>query len=154
MESDIRKQFADKIIKLRKEKGLSQEELAFEAKIDRSYMSRIERVNQQVKREISRIIQLELSDPRLEFVSITGVEVSKDLRNARVYFSVLGDESRVEAAATGLNGAGGTIRGLLSKKLNMRNTPELRFYHDKSIEYSSYVEETLKEINDEHNSDQ
>ncbi|OGX07345.1 MAG: ribosome-binding factor A [Omnitrophica WOR_2 bacterium GWA2_37_7] len=117
-------------------------------------MSRIERVNQQVKREISRIIQLELSDPRLEFVSITGVEVSKDLRNARVYFSVLGDESRVEAAATGLNGAGGTIRGLLSKKLNMRNTPELRFYHDKSIEYSSYVEETLKEINDEHNSDQ
>ncbi|MBU0469803.1 MAG: 30S ribosome-binding factor RbfA [Candidatus Omnitrophica bacterium] len=117
-------------------------------------MSRIDRVNQQVKREISKIIQAELSDPRLEFVSITSADVSKDLRNARVYFSVLGDQSRAEDAALGLNGAGGTIRGFLSRKLNMRNTPELRFYHDKSIEYSSMVEETLKEINDEHNSDQ
>ena len=117
-------------------------------------MSRIERVNQQVKREIGRIIQLELSDPRLEFVSITSVEVSKDLRNARVYFSVIGDESRKEGAAKGLNGAGGTIRGILARKLNMRCTPELRFHYDKSIEYSSVVEETLKEINNEYKSDQ
>ena len=117
-------------------------------------MSRMDRINQQVKREISKIIQLELSDPRLEFVSITNVDVSKDLRNARVYFSVLGDDSKKEGAGKGLNGAGGTIRGFLSKRLNMRCTPELRFYQDKSIEYSSFVEETLKEINDEHKSDQ
>lgn len=117
-------------------------------------MSRIDRVNQQVKREISKIVQMELSDPRLQFVSITNVDVSKDLRSARVYFSVLGDDSCVEAASKGLNGAGGAIRGFLSKNLNMRCTPELRFYHDKSIEYSSSVEETLKEIHDEHKSDQ
>ncbi len=117
-------------------------------------MSRMERINQQVKREIGKIIQQELSDPRLEFVSITNVDVSKDLRNARVYFSVLGDERQKENAEKGLNGAGGTVRGFLSKKLNMRNTPELKFYYDKSIEHTSFVEETLKEINDEHKSDQ
>lgn len=117
-------------------------------------MSRMDRVNQQVKREIGKIVQLELSDPRLEFVSITNVDVSKDLRNAKVYFSVLGDGGCKEAACKGLNGAGGAIRGYLSKKLNMRCTPELRFYLDKSIEYSSLVEETLKEIHDEDKSDQ
>ncbi len=117
-------------------------------------MSRMERINQQVKREISKIVQQELSDPRLQFVSITKVDVSKDLRNARVYFSILGDDSQREEAGKGLNGAGGTIRGFLSKKLNMRCTPELRFYQDKSIEYSNLVEETLKEIHDEDKSDQ
>ena len=113
-------------------------------------MERIDRVNQQVKREIGKIIQKELSDPRFEFVSITGADVSKDLRSAKIYFSVLGNESQVESAKKGFESASGIIRGWLGKSIKIRYTPELKFYYDKSIEFGSNVEQTLKEIKDEH----
>ena len=61
-------------------------------------MGRIDKVNQQVKREIGRIIQQELEDPRIQFVMITGADVSRDLRNGKIHFSVLGEESQVRAA--------------------------------------------------------
>ncbi len=113
-------------------------------------MGRIEKVNQQVKREIGRIIQRELSDPRLQFVTVTEVDVSRDLHNARVHFSVLGESSAVQAALEGLEGAKGMIRCELGKSMNMRYTPELFFIYDQSIEMSVRIEETLKEIHDEH----
>jgi len=119
-------------------------------------MERIDRVNQQVKRELGRIIQRELSDPRLQFVTITEVDVSRDLRNARIRFSVLGEESKVQAAQQGLEGARGMIRKLLSQSMSLRYTPELFFIYDQSVEMSVRIEETLKEIhdeNEEHNSD-
>jgi len=119
-------------------------------------MGRIDRVNQQVKREIGRIIQQELSDPRLEFVTITEVDVSRDLRNARIRFSVLGEDNQVQAAEQGLEGARGTIRKLLGQSMSLRNTPELFFIFDESVKMSVRIEETLKEIhdeNEEHNSD-
>ena len=113
-------------------------------------MERIKKVNQQVKREVGKIIQQELGDPRLQFVTITEVDVSRDLRNARIRFSVLGDESKAHAAEKGLEGAKGMIRKLLGNKLSLRNTPELFFVYDQSVEMSVRIEETLKEINDEH----
>lgn len=115
-------------------------------------MGRIDKVNHQVKREIGRIIQQELGDPRLEFVTITEVDVSKDLRHARVLFSVLGDHSQMAAAQNGLNGARGMVRKLLGKAMNLRYTPELIFVFDESVEKSARIEETLKEIHDEHES--
>ncbi len=119
-------------------------------------MERIDRVNRQVKRELGRIIQQELSDPRLQFVTITEVDVSRDLRNARIRFSVLGEKDRVQAAQKGLEGARGMIRKLLGQSMSIRHTPELFFIYDQSVEMSVRIEETLKEINDEnegHNSD-
>lgn len=113
-------------------------------------MGRIEKVNQQVKREIGRIILQELSDPRLQFVTITGADVSRDLRNARIRFSVLGEEKQMQAALQGLEGAKGMIRRLLGQSMNMRHTPELFFIYDQSVEMSVRIEETLKEIHDEH----
>ena len=112
-------------------------------------MGRIDKVNQQLKREIARIMLQELSDPRLEFVSITAVSTSKDLKNARVYYSVLGNEQKQGEVQKGLDRARGMIRRLLSSELNMRNTPELRFIFDNSLESSARIEETLKEINEE-----
>jgi ribosome-binding factor A len=113
-------------------------------------MARIERVNQQVKREIGVILQRDLGDPRLQFVTVTEVDVSRDLRNAKVRYSVLGDSDQVSAAQKGLENAKGMIRRLLGQKVNMRYTPELLFSYDESIKISARIEETLKEIHDEH----
>ena len=113
-------------------------------------MGRIDRINQQVKREIGKILQRELGDPRLQFVTITKADVSRDLHNAKIYFSVLGGEHEVQSAQNGLEGAKGMIRRLLGQSMNMRHTPELFFIYDQSIEMSARIEETLKEIHDEH----
>lgn len=113
-------------------------------------MGRLERVNQQVKRQIGEILQRELADPRLRFVTITEVDVSRDLHNAKIRFSVLGEGRRVDAALEGFERAKGLIRKLLGKSMNMRYTPELFFIYDPSIEMGARIEETLKEIRDEH----
>lgn len=112
-------------------------------------MGRMEKVNQQVHREVSRILLQELSDPRLEFVTITSVDVSRDLRSARVRFSVLGDEKQAQDAQNGLNKARGAIRRCLGQRLTMRFTPDLTFFYDAGLQISENVNKTLKEIDDE-----
>lgn len=112
-------------------------------------MSRIDRINQQLKRELGIIIQRELSDPRVSFVSVTHVDTSKDLRHARVYFSVLGEKEQKKNAQQGLEAAKGMIRRLVGQRLQLRNTPDFIFSFDRSIEASIQIEETLKEINDD-----
>jgi ribosome-binding factor A len=112
-------------------------------------MSRMERINEHVKREVSTILMRELGDPRLSFVSITRAEVSPDLQHARIYFSVLGKEKEVEAAQEGLNGAAKMVRRLLGKALKIRFTPELSFFYDDSIVQSFRMEKTFKDIKDD-----
>ncbi len=112
-------------------------------------MSRMDRINQQIKREISLMIQRDLSDPRLEFVSITRVDVSPDLHNAKVYFRVIGNEEKVRTAQQGLNAACGMIRKLVGDRVKIRYTPELNFYYDKSIEQAQRVEEILNDLHNE-----
>lgn len=109
-------------------------------------MDRIGRVNEQIKREIGLILQRELGDPRLQFVTITGVEVSRDLRTAKVYFSALGDKPAAEAARQALKSATGIIRRCVGENVKMRYTPEFHFFHDRSVELSARVEQTLMEI--------
>ena len=116
-------------------------------------MGRIERINQQVKREIGMIIQQELGDPRLQFVTITGVDVSKDLRHAKINFSVLGDQGQLHAAQDALERARGMIRRLLGQRMDIRHIPELFFSYDESIAISTRIEKKLKEIQDEHEPD-
>ena len=109
-------------------------------------MDRIERVNGQIKREISRIIHQELGDPRLQFVTILRVDVSRDLRTAKVYFSALGENSAAEAAKRALTSAAGIIRRYVGGNVKMRYTPEFHFIYDRSAEFSARVEQTLMEI--------
>ncbi len=114
-------------------------------------MSRSERVSQQLKKEISIIIQKELSDPRLEFVSITEVDVSPDLRNAKVYFSVLAEAHPPEEVAEVLVRATGRIRKFIGSRMRLRYIPEILFSYDDTIDSSFKIDAALKEISDEQN---
>ena len=108
---------------------------------------RTTQVGAQVREEIMRIIQRELKDPRIGFVSITEVRMSPDLRAARVRVSVLGDERAQKEAIAGLNSARGLIRHELGRNLsNLKFSPEVRFEIDPSIEYSVRISKTLREI--------
>jgi ribosome-binding factor A len=108
---------------------------------------RTDQVGAQVREEIMGIIGRELKDPRIGFVSITGVRMSPDLRSARVRISVLGDEGQQKATLKGLISARGLIRHELGRRLeNLKFSPELRFEIDPSIEYSVHISKVLREI--------
>lgn len=104
-------------------------------------------VGQQVREEIMQIIRCDLKDPRIGFVSITGVKMSPDLRSARVRVSVLGDDVQTRASLKGLESAKGLIRHELGRRLsNLKASPELIFEVDDSIEYSVRISKQLREI--------
>lgn len=111
-------------------------------------MSRMERVNQQIKREIGKMIQYgEINDPRLTFVTITYVECSKDLQHARVGFSVLSNNHKeIQSVQEGLSSARGFVRKLIGQRVRLRYTPEIVFIHDNSLAYSSAIDQTLEDI--------
>ncbi len=109
-------------------------------------MSRMDRINAQVKRAISEVLHQEMQDPRLQFVSVTYVQVAPDLQVARVGFSVLGSGERVKEAEVALVRVSGIVRRRLGEKVNLRHTPRVDFVYDPSIEYSARVEQTLNEI--------
>ncbi len=114
-------------------------------------MPRIDKIAHAIKKEISTIIHSELNDPRLGFVTITEVEMSPDLRVAKVSFSVLGNEEEYKKTKAALDSSLGFIRRLIAQRIRLRFTPEFIFKADKSIEYSVRVEEILNKIkeNDE-----
>lgn len=94
------------------------------------------RINGEVQRELSQIIRGEIKDPRIAMMtSVTAAEVAPDLKTCRVYISVLGDDKAKSDTIAGLRSAEGFIRRMLAKNLNLRNTPELTFLLDESIEY-------------------
>jgi len=109
-------------------------------------MGRMEKVNELVKREIGSMIQREMRDPRLQFVTITEVHVSPDLHHAKVKFSFLKQSSNVEDVTQSLNHAAGYMRRRIGQNLRLRYTPELEFIYDPSIEYSVRIEQALKDI--------
>ena len=115
--------------------------------------SRVQRVGDQIQRELASLIQLEVSDPRIGMVSITGVEVSRDLSHAKVFVTVMNtlsddasvnqltlsspgklDRIEVEENIKALTKASGFLRTMLSKRLSTRSIPKLQFYYDNSIE--------------------
>lgn len=110
--------------------------------------NRSDRVGQQIKRELSEIIQRnELKDDRIEgLVSITQVRVSGDLRNVKVYFSVYGEESQKVGTLAALEDATGFLRGELCRRLGIRFAPELVFKLDDSLEQGDKVTELLEKI--------
>ena len=108
---------------------------------------RPKRVADIIKNEIALLLLRKVKDPRLSSVSIVNAEVTKDLRRAIVYYSVLGDDKQVAKAAEGLERAKGFIRSHLARELGLRATPELVFKRDLSMEHQEKMERLLKEIN-------
>jgi ribosome-binding factor A len=108
--------------------------------------SRTQRVGDHIQRELAQLIQHELRDPRIGMVSLTGVDVSRDLGHARVYLTVMGADSAEEAADTlkALNNAAGFLRGQLSRDSAMRSVPQLRFYFDASVGRGRELENLIK----------
>jgi ribosome-binding factor A len=109
-------------------------------------MSRSEKVAQEIKREVGRMLQEDLRDPRLGFVTITRVELSDDLKFARIFFSVYGDASQWERTEEALNHALGFVRRLIGDRLGLRFVPDIAFYSDHSSEYSISIEQALQEV--------
>ena len=106
------------------------------------------RINQEVMKELGVIIREEVKDPRIALMtSITAVEVAPDLKTAKVYISVLGDENAKKDTVQGLKSASAYIRRELAHRLNLRNTPELRFIEDDSIEYGMKMSEIIASMN-------
>lgn len=110
---------------------------------------RVERIAAEIKREISTILDQELKDPRIGFVTIIDVDVSGDLKNVKVYFSVLGGEAKGKASLKGLNNASGFIRKLIGQRLGLRFSPEIIFKFDKTIAYQIKIEQIMDEIRNE-----
>jgi len=111
--------------------------------------SRQQRVGDLLRAEISEIVQLKMRDPRLGFLTVTDVEVSRDLRHASVFVSVLGKEKEGSTALGILNKASGFVRSELGSRVELKHTPELRFKIDRSVDRSMRISAVLKKILDE-----
>ncbi len=109
--------------------------------------NRIDRISEEVKRELSMIIR-ELKDPRLSkaVVSVINVNVTKDLKFAKAFISILGNEDVQKDAIDALKSAAGFIRKEVGHRINLRSTPEFTFVLDNSIEYGAHINEVLKNL--------
>ena len=110
---------------------------------------RMERLSQQLQQEIAMIIHQELKDPRLGFVTITRIELAKDVRHAKVRFSCLGGEEEREKSQQALDRAAYFIHGLLKKRFHLKTIPVLTFHYDASIEDSIRLSDTFNRIKDD-----
>jgi ribosome-binding factor A len=109
-------------------------------------MSRQDKVAEAIRQEASLILHDELKDPRLGFVTITRVEITQDMRQAKIFFSVLGKEEEHKKTKEALDSALGFIRKLIAERINLRFAPEIIFKDDKSVEYSVRIEELLNQV--------
>ena len=104
---------------------------------------RMRRVNEALREVLSARIAAGLKDPRIGFVTVTAVETSPDLRSARVYVSVLGDEEEREATLAGLRSSHGVIQARIARETRMKRTPTLTFHYDEAIERGMRISELL-----------
>lgn len=100
-----------------------------------------------IQKNISEIIQFDLKDPKIGFITITDVTVTNDLSIAKVYISFLGQKAREEAGMKAIERSKGFIRSHLAKRLSMRKVPELIFKLDDSLERGNHIEKIIKDIN-------
>lgn len=107
---------------------------------------RVEKVQELMKQEISEIILREVKDPRIGFVTVTSVACTPDLREAKVYVSIMGSEEQVKSSWTGIMSSLGFIRREVGKRIRLRFTPELHFELDKSLDYSAHIQELLLQV--------
>ena len=108
-------------------------------------VSRTHRVAEQIQRELAELIQLELKDPRVGMITVTGVEVTSDYSHAKVFFSLLGDQERLQQALLGLNSAAGYLRSQVAHRMKLRIMPALHFVHDTSIEEGMRLDKLISD---------
>jgi len=106
--------------------------------------SRLRRVAEQIRRELADLLRLEVKDPRIGMVTLTDVEVSNDYAHAKVYFSLLGDQARVQETLQGLQSAAGFLRSEVARRVKLRVMPQLHFVHDTSIERGMQMDKLIE----------
>ena len=109
---------------------------------------RTRQVGELLREELTDIVRREVKDPRIGFLSLTAVDVSHDLRSARVYVSVLGSDDERTATLAALRSASGFIRHHLKPRLRMRQIPDLDFRDDRSMEHAERIAQTLSELHE------
>jgi ribosome-binding factor A len=113
---------------------------------------RTQRIGDQIQRAISTMLQQKVSDPRFKQLSITGVDVSPDIKNATIYISQL-DENNIDEVITALNKASGFFRHTLANQLDLRYTPKLKFAYDHTLKYGSDLSQLIDQANKDTNND-
>jgi ribosome-binding factor A len=114
---------------------------------------RSDRVGGEIRKVLSDILRREIKDPRLEMAVITGVKMARDLKSARVYFTVNGDAQDKEQAMNAFKSAHGFVKRALGGRLGLRYMPELKFYHDDSFDYGSHIDDILRSLKNGNGSD-
>ncbi|MCD6459916.1 30S ribosome-binding factor RbfA [bacterium] len=116
---------------------------------------RMHKINSLIKQEVGYILQHDIKDKRIGFVTVLRAEISRDLRNGKIYVSILDDSANKKAVINVLNQSAGYIQHLIGSRVRLRYLPKLRFYYDDVIEHSIHIQQILDEIKkkDEHKSD-
>ena len=107
---------------------------------------RIEKLQELIKQEMSKMLLRELKDPRIGFVTVTDVEMTGDLREAKIYVSVMGDDEKIKSSLEGLNSALGFIRREIGQRVRLRFTPEISFALDTSLDYGDHIQKLLLQV--------
>ncbi len=113
---------------------------------------RIEKLQELIKQELSKMLLKEIKDPRIGFVTVTDVEMTGDLREAKIYVSIMGGDEQIKESLEGLQSALGFIRREIGKRIRLRFTPEISFALDKSLDYSEHIQKLLLQIEKERDS--
>ena len=106
--------------------------------------ARSERVGGLIQQVLSEILKKDIGDPRLKMATITEVEVSRDLRLARIYFTTPGGKHKKDKAIKGFNSARGFIKRILAHEIDLKYMPDIKFYYDDSLEYGAHIDELIK----------
>ena len=107
---------------------------------------RIEKLQELIKQEMSKMLLTDLKDPRIGFVTVTDVEMTGDLREAKIYVSIMGGEEQVKNSLEGLNSALGFVRREIGQRIRLRFTPEISFALDKSLDYGDHIQKLLLQV--------
>lgn len=106
---------------------------------------RYNRISEEIKKELAEILRQEVKDPALGFISLTTVDVTADLQQAKIYYSVMGDEEAAQKTAQAIKRSSGFIRRELARRLSLRHTPELLFHYDDSIQHGIRISQLLND---------
>ena len=115
--------------------------------------TRSDRVGVLIQKVLSEILKKDIGDPRLKTATITEVEVSLDLKRAKVYFATSGGKQKKKAAIDGFNSAFGFIKRTLAQELDLKYMPDLKFFYDESLDYGSHIDELIKSTKSKNGSD-
>jgi ribosome-binding factor A len=108
--------------------------------------SRADRVGGLIQKVLSNILKKSIKDPRLKMATITGVKVSRNLKQARIYFTISGGSQKKGAAIKGFNSAHGFIKRTLAHELELKYMPDIKFFYDESLDYGTHIDELIESI--------